>query len=638
MRQSKYCNCKVSSNKEILKLDIDYSFCDKCGCVLLKDAGRNICYTLKSKQKIYPSDLSPINIIKNMKKKTEENTPFIFQDYNINKADKYIIEKTLKSIQIYLKHRKFLMLNLQKLIKAFDYCDMIFYQCLFYLDTYLSHHMTEDISEKKLLYYLIGFFLCSSKFKETDSYEIPFDTFFDFSKGIYLTSEKIAYYEVVCLKNINYNVFVYSAYDWILQLISNGIVFNCEIDKDKEIILIKGHRHSVLNAINKYCIKLLLSLTIKNMFFKYAPMYIAFSLIQISREKYLDKALIKSKLFFELVNIYGITPGDYMKCYEEIKEEIHLENHKIPKGKESSNLNNINVNDIYEELKVAEKTGNLEIFSEKNKYDNLPNKFRSSNTLLQVKDNLIINNDNIKEKGSPNEEKESEFILNEVKKKKRKKTKKSIPIPNKKQTERFSIDCKNENLFKSNDNLPYINNNYKERNEFFTINEDKMGLTRSTNFSLNKKTNGPELKDLKYVRSNLKRFNSIESKNNNTNKNIVSTPIGIERDKAKKKTKKKSKFFSNKNLDYNNKNDFEIDSNKNKKITSKVLPRITGFEEFNLDKNNNNNAESNITNNINKNKKHYKLKGVTNNLKIKVSLPEDEIKPNKDSNKRIQVF
>jgi hypothetical protein len=70
-----------------------------------------------------------------------------------------------------------------------------------------------------------------------------------------------------------------------------------------------------------------------------------------------------------------------------------------------------------------------------------------------------------------------------------------------------------------------------------------------------------------------------------------------------------------------------------------MLPKITGFEEFNMDlKNNNNIRETNNQSNLNKNKKHYKLKNIINNLEIKVSLPEEEIKKNKDSNKKLEVF
>ena len=200
---------------------------------------------------------------------------------------------------------------------------MVFYQSLFFLDNYLSHNMTEDMTEKTVLYYLIGYFLCAVKFKETDIYEPTLDSFFDLSKGIYLSMDKIAYYEILCLKKIDYNVFSYSAYDWISQLISNGIVFNCEINNSNEIILIKGHRHSLLNTINKYAIKLLLNLTSKKLFFKYAPMYIAISIIQLSREKYIDKSMINETLFLNLINLYGIKFEDYKKCYEEIKEQIN---------------------------------------------------------------------------------------------------------------------------------------------------------------------------------------------------------------------------------------------------------------------------------------------------------------------------
>ena len=56
-----------------------------------------------------------------------------------------------------------------------DFSDLIFFQTLFYIDNYLSHKMTEEFSEKKILYYLVGYFLCSSKLKETDIYEPSLD-------------------------------------------------------------------------------------------------------------------------------------------------------------------------------------------------------------------------------------------------------------------------------------------------------------------------------------------------------------------------------------------------------------------------------------------------------------------------------
>ena len=130
-KQTKYCNCTLSSDKEILKNNKEYSFCEKCGCILLKGQGGIINYTLKAKLKRLPLDISPIDIIRHMKIKTEEDYPFIYEEYNINKDDKNK-ERILRAINVYLKHRKMILLKLQKLMKTFDYCDMIFYQCLFY--------------------------------------------------------------------------------------------------------------------------------------------------------------------------------------------------------------------------------------------------------------------------------------------------------------------------------------------------------------------------------------------------------------------------------------------------------------------------------------------------------------------------
>ena len=72
MRQSKICNCHSSSNKSILKSVRNRTFCDNCGCVILKGPEGNVFYTLKAKNNRLPNELNPITIIKNMKKKTEE--------------------------------------------------------------------------------------------------------------------------------------------------------------------------------------------------------------------------------------------------------------------------------------------------------------------------------------------------------------------------------------------------------------------------------------------------------------------------------------------------------------------------------------------------------------------------------------
>ena len=644
-KQHKYCNCQTSSDNEILKPNVNHSFCEKCGCVLLKNHEGSIYFTLKPKQKRQPYDLSPIEFIRHMKKKTEEKYPHIYEEFNLSKNDDHIKEKTMKSLNIYLKYRKMILIKLQKLMKIFDYCDVTFYQTLFFLDTYLSHKMTEDTSEKTILYYLVGYFLCAVKIKETDIYEPSLDSFFDLSKGIYLSTSKIAYYEVRCLKSIHYNIFSYSAYDWISQLISNGVVFNCEVNNNNEVILIRGHRHSLVNTINKYAVKLLLNLTNRIIFFKYSPMHVAISLIQITREKYINKAMIKQNLFLNLINLYGIKFDDYKKCYEEIKAEIKEMNSESDiYQKEIDNINGKEIDEHIPELKDHERNESTKKSMKIGKNIYVPNKLKSSNALIRVTVNSINNNryenspnkindesnkEDSKEKENKEENLEIELSLNEAGSKKKYKIKSQkniITIQN--PTGHLSIDC-NTNIFRSNQNLPRVNLKSRERHSFITMNnEDTTDSKHSKNFSLSKKKIKPIAKEIAHVRVDHERYHSINSKETHNNSSLATS---VEKDKEQEierpNIKKKSKFFtaSNKNDETNN-----IDDKlpRNNIRTSTKLPIISGFENLNHDRIETDIGEQNNHNHHNhhKTKKHYRLKTHISNAEIKDNPPDEDFK------------
>ena len=153
LKEKKFCNCQNFSDKYIKKPNNNYSFCEQCGSILIKDGNNNICYTIKPKQKQKSIEFNPIEIIKSMKKKTDLEYPNLNNEYNIGESEKYNKEKLLKSINLYLKHRKMIILTLQKMMKMLDFSDLIFFQTLFYIDNYLSHNMMEDFSEKK--FYII---------------------------------------------------------------------------------------------------------------------------------------------------------------------------------------------------------------------------------------------------------------------------------------------------------------------------------------------------------------------------------------------------------------------------------------------------------------------------------------------------
>ena len=418
INQEKYCNCLVSCNKEILKSNINHSYCNKCGSVLLKDKFGKIYYTLKSKQKIQEIEFNPIDIIRAMKKRTDVEYPYLNKEYNIDDKNDNLKDKKMKSIKLYLKYRKMIIVTLQKYIKMLDYTDSAFYHCLFYTDIIFSHNMSEDISEKIILYYLVGYFLFSSKMEEIDP-DVPSLNIFCYPyKKIYLSVKNIYFYEILCLKSIKYNPFIYSAYDWINELISIGIVFNCEIDKNNSIILINGHRHSIINVINKNIMRMLLIITVKNIFLKFSPMYIAFSLIQLSREEYLDKNIINSELFNKLIELYGISFNDYKQCYEEIKEEFEIKKNESSENKEqeesNENIEQENSNDNIEQEKSnenIEQDKSNENIEKEEKEKNMDDEENKENIEYDINDkNNPINND---DKKSQNDDDEIENKMSE---------------------------------------------------------------------------------------------------------------------------------------------------------------------------------------------------------------------------------
>ena len=636
-KKNRCCNSPMLANNIIIEQEINHSFCKNCGSIYIKTPCGNIHYTIKPKHKKHKAEIEPLKIIKVMKKRTEEHFPFLNEEYNISDKEKSMKDIVFNSINLYLKHRKSLLLVLQKLMRIFDYTDLIFYQCLFFIDIYLSHKIYDEMSEKVMIYYLIGYFLIASKSKETNIYEPDLDSFCCIKKNIYLTIEKIAYYEVVCLRTIKYNIFSYSAYDWIVELISIGYVFDSEINKNNEIILIKGHSVSVINAIYKYIMKLLLKVTTKNVFIKYSPMYIAFSLIQISREKFLEKDYINKDLYNSLLNLYDVNFKDYKYCYQELKKETHektddknknvdmLDNEKISKDNNIRNIMKINNNFKMENNKI-----------------NIPNKMKSSTGLINLKEifvkskvteennnsknndddkNAIINNesdiknndennksncknkddsidDNIivyDENNENNEEKNNKVgflkldlidtnekpIERQIEKLIRRSN--TLTHNNSNNNSHISINCdKKINLFKSNDNLPKINKYFEKNSNSlkYSNSVDKTNsFLKSNRKPLNpikfKKTISLNLTDKKKYLLNTD--NTMDSENNKDN--FIN--------KEKLNSMKKSLFYdtiSNKNLMKHNSID-ALNINGKTKLAN-IIPKNAGGEKEQLYLNN----------------------------------------------------
>ena len=457
-RKPKICNCLFPEDNILLKQENEYIFCSKCGSIIIKGSNGKINYTIKPNSNQEIDSPNPIDIIKSMKIKTKQNYPYLDN-----------LSKTYESNKFYLINRKMILFHLLKIMKIFKFNKIVFYQSIFFMDYVFSHQLKKELSENEIIYYLIGYFLFSAKFNEIGIGAPSLEYFVKIKKNNLLSKKEIAFYEIMCLKSINYNIYNYSSYDWINQLILAGIVFDCEIGPKNLIILDNEHKHSIINLINKFALKLLWSLTQKNRFLKFSPMQIAFSIIQIARENILDPNLINQNLFNKLISLYGINFHDYKDCYEQIKLQIRNQNIQEEKNEEEEKNNNDNMK--IKGVKRYIKENNL--ISNFSKINNIfyLKKSSSCRSLLELdKNNPKENFEKIKELDDKtkfseikNKFKDNTFLGDEIKIIEKNNIIPNIIRLNKiifKKVNRLNLN-RNKKHIKNNNNLPLIDSKNK---------------------------------------------------------------------------------------------------------------------------------------------------------------------------------
>ena len=431
---------RTATKKNIQPKNYSYDYCTECGSISILHNNRYY-YTLKPNTKLKELEVDPIKIVLEMKKSERQNHPNLNNQFNLSEEEINCPE-TQERILLYLSKRKLLLLYLQNITKVLNYSDLSFYHCLLLADLYLSQNITEDMSDEKLLYILIGFFLIASKFKETDIFEPELYIFCNIDWEFMLTVEKILYYEAKCLKNIGYDFFIYSTYDWLSIFMGNGYVFEGEIDEENP---------EAINEIHSYTFKILITLTPKSIFIKYSPLYNAISIVQICREDKIDKNKLNTELFNKLLSLYDLKFSDYENCYNEIKGITNkcLSDKKIKnsnsnqvrtlKRTENKTLDDLNFNnnsnkknnEIKKKFKSCEKelndnndrTGKKVVKVETQRKLNLKQKFGAnqlkihllSNNLNQAKKkfgvmNILSNNSNNINKGMMKKQKTLQLV------------------------------------------------------------------------------------------------------------------------------------------------------------------------------------------------------------------------------------
>ena len=558
-----------------------YIYCPQCGSISLNN-NKKFFFTLKPRTLENETEIDPVLIIKEMINTQKRNFPFLENDYNINlEEDSDKINEIKEKILLYLSKRKLLLLYLQNITKMLNYSDLSFYHCLLETDLYLSKNITEEMTDEDLIYYLTGFFLNSSKFKETDIFEPELYIFCNNDLDYTLNVDQILYYEAKCLKIMGYNFCVFSTFDWISMFMGIGFIFEGEIDINNL---------DELNDINTYAFKLLVTITPKNIFFKYSPLYNAISIIKICREDKINKNKINNSLFEKLLNLYNINFKDFEKCYNEIKSildndatekvssysNISSKNNKIFKNKTIGEMH-YNNND-FENLK-NNKFGNRKIVFDRKKKLNLKQNFRD-----KFKLKFFISNLNSSKKEIIN------FKANRQNNKNKIKKQNTLQI----------IECMFGNLPKIKDEL---SNNKRLKTE--TLNDN-----RHKNRYLTIKNNIMKNNNIKNIKQKNRSGNSLDMKLKH---------------KKEKNSLLKFNTFMMRNITFDALKNKDIKlSKKNQKNNINTLNKSSETIKY---LNTNPNININIKNNINiffglkdkeKNKNCFKYKKSNNNLQINI--------------------
>ena len=558
-----------------------YIYCPQCGSISLNN-NKKFFFTLKPRTLENETEIDPVLIIKEMINTQKRNFPFLENDYNINlEEDSDKINEIKEKILLYLSKRKLLLLYLQNITKMLNYSDLSFYHCLLETDLYLSKNITEEMTDEDLIYYLTGFFLNSSKFKETDIFEPELYIFCNNDLDYTLNVDQILYYEAKCLKIMGYNFCVFSTFDWISMFMGIGFIFEGEIDINNL---------DELNDINTYAFKLLVTITPKNIFFKYSPLYNAISIIKICREDKIDKNKINNSLFEKLLNLYNINFKDFEKCYNEIKSI--LDNDATEKVSSYSNISSKNNkifinktigemhynNNDFENLK-NNKFGNRKIVFDRKKKLNLKQNFRD-----KFKLKFFISNLNSSKKEIIN------FKANRQNNKNKIKKQNTLQI----------IECMFGNLPKIKDEL---SNNKRLKTE--TLNDN-----RHKNRYLTIKNNIMKNNNIKNIKQKNRSGNSLDMKLKH---------------KKEKNSLLKFNTFMMRNITFDALKNKDIKlSKKNQKNNINTLNKSSETIKY---LNTNPNININIKNNINiffglkdkeKNKNCFKYKKSNNNLQINI--------------------
>ena len=309
----------------------------------------------------------------------------------------------------YLENKNKAILKIQFLVKSFGLKSMIFYKSICLMNQiFFENNISLDIIDNidcisSICVLLVAEYneCCIPSLFEENLTNDEIDILYHFDKnnkgknehksnlrGLFCYIKKTVYnykyWEVLCLKYLNYDLGRYSAYDYLILFFKLGIYF-CQEN---------------INIIDrlKYCINILDLIIYDTKFCDFSQYTFAMSIIKIALENdnFFDKKIFKY--------IYGVdlSKNKYLECSNLIKNILNRNKNNEYSRNYFNILNNllylyqlknqiaynnkINEKEIYKDNKEEQKK------NEDNNYDNYKDVIYKCNNQLK---NLIVNNNHI---------------------------------------------------------------------------------------------------------------------------------------------------------------------------------------------------------------------------------------------------
>ena len=430
-----------------------------------------------------------------------------------------------QSLSIYYKNRKEIINHIKHLCKTFDANKNCFYLTMTLIEQFFKMNEDGEINNYQIDLVITAIFLLAFKFIDSDSeYYICYKSFkTHFYKGKkHIRSSDLKIAEVQCLEILEYNLNLFTIYDFYQLVLSSGIVLEKETAS-----------FNIISKIYSECFKLLeFCFEDDDIMMEHSMSEIIFSIIYLVRKQ--NNLIYNIEKYFN--KIYSIELKKYLNCIKHISskyyknENIHnnlfvlndeRKNYLFISHKDFKNeINNENEKNIdnyktKKSLKLFSQKRESKIESclveEKEKNNNIKDYMKKTSFLLPKSKSLDAHNIKeiqkvLKEKESTSQNENSIFLESSIVPKIKNLEKEIIPFKlNSSVSSRNYINSRYKNVSNNNSTISTHNNSNNN------INEIKNKLNKnSSNLSI-RDINKNESKYLYYLKDSI---NSNNSKNN----------------------------------------------------------------------------------------------------------------------------